>query len=84
MAPSGEPATNIGNANERGSEAAPTTEDMAPSGDPATDMCRVRGRGLNTVTSTDIVQSNGGGNIAGLGVYTDCNEEHLSTSKCPA
>eukprot|EP00957_Ditylum_brightwellii_P072995 5547167-Ditylum_brightwellii.AAC.1 len=64
MAPSGEPATDIGNANERGFEAVPTTEDMASSGEPATGMCRVRCGGLNAVTSTETFQSNVGGNIA--------------------
>jgi hypothetical protein len=112
MAPSVEPATSIGNVEGGGSEAAPTMEDLASLGEPATNMCRVRGGGLNAVTSTETIQSNLGGNIAGksteklsimsnpdspyiigsncaatilneigLAEYTDCNQEHLSTSK---
>eukprot|EP00957_Ditylum_brightwellii_P069120 5247497-Ditylum_brightwellii.AAC.1 len=64
MASLGEPATDIDNANERGSEVVPTTEDMAPSGELATDMCRVRVGGLNAETSTETFQSNLRGSIA--------------------
>eukprot|EP00957_Ditylum_brightwellii_P058945 4470590-Ditylum_brightwellii.AAC.1 len=64
MAPLGEQATDIGNAEEGGSETVPTTENLSSLGEPATNMCRVRVGGLNAVTSTENIQSNLGGIIA--------------------
>eukprot|EP00957_Ditylum_brightwellii_P001279 100477-Ditylum_brightwellii.AAC.1 len=90
-ATSGELATNIGKAEGGGSNAAATTEEKATLWELATNI----GKPASDIfmATAEMINSNGGGNIAGsnqaatilnamgLGVYTDHNEEHLSTRK---
>eukprot|EP00957_Ditylum_brightwellii_P108868 8304398-Ditylum_brightwellii.AAC.1 len=59
MASLGEPATDIGNAEERGSKVTPTTKDMASLGEPTTDIGNVEEGGSKAVPTTKDMASLG-------------------------